>query len=89
MPQISVVLPVYNVEEYLRQCLDSLANQTFEDFEVASDTAPADSDPDDACSTDGKPSYQSQRCMESDHVHSGTYICSYFRYVIPTDVLRR
>ena len=34
MPQISVVLPVYNVEEYLRQCLDSLANQTFEDFEV-------------------------------------------------------
>ena len=25
----------------------------------------------------------------SDHVHSGTYICSYFRYVIPTDVLRR
>ena len=30
-----------------------------------------------------------KRCMESDHVHSGTDICSYFRYVIPTDVLRR
>ena len=34
MPEISVVLPVYNVEKYLRQCLDSLANQTFKDFEV-------------------------------------------------------
>lgn len=34
LPQISVVLPVYNVEKYLRQCLDSLANQTFGDFEV-------------------------------------------------------
>ena len=32
---------------------------------------------------------KSQRRMESDHVHSGTPICSYFRYVIPTDVLRR
>ncbi|WP_299524526.1 glycosyltransferase family 2 protein [uncultured Methanobrevibacter sp.] len=34
MPQISVVLPVYNVEKYLKQCLDSLINQTFDDFEV-------------------------------------------------------
>jgi len=34
LPQISVVVPVYNVEKYLRECLDSLANQTFEDFEV-------------------------------------------------------
>lgn len=34
MPQISVVVPVYNVEKYLMECLDSLANQTFEDFEV-------------------------------------------------------
>lgn len=30
----SVVVPVYNVEDYLSQCLDSLANQTFDDFEV-------------------------------------------------------
>lgn len=34
MPEISVVVPVYNVENYLRQSLDSLANQTFKDFEV-------------------------------------------------------
>lgn len=32
--KISVVLPVYNVANYLRKCLDSLVNQTFEDFEV-------------------------------------------------------
>ncbi|MDD5020556.1 MAG: glycosyltransferase family 2 protein [Endomicrobiaceae bacterium] len=33
MPTISIVIPVYNVEKYLRQCLDSVVNQTFSDFE--------------------------------------------------------
>ncbi|WP_296887529.1 glycosyltransferase family 2 protein [uncultured Methanobrevibacter sp.] len=32
--KISVVLPVYNVADYIRKCLDSLVNQTFKDFEV-------------------------------------------------------
>ena len=32
--KISVILPVYNVANYLRKCLDSLVNQTFKDFEV-------------------------------------------------------
>ena len=31
---ISVIVPVYNVEEYLEECLDSIKNQTFKDFEV-------------------------------------------------------
>lgn len=31
---ISVIIPVYNVEEYLRECIDSVLNQTFYDFEV-------------------------------------------------------
>ena len=31
---ISVIVPVYNVEEYLKECLDSIKNQTFTDFEV-------------------------------------------------------
>ena len=31
---ISVIVPVYNVEEYLEECLDSIKNQTFTDFEV-------------------------------------------------------
>jgi len=33
MAQITIILPVYNVEKYLRQCLDSIVNQTFKDFE--------------------------------------------------------
>ena len=33
MPKISVIIPVYNVEKYLSQCLDSILNQTFKDFE--------------------------------------------------------
>ena len=32
--EISVIIPVYNVEKYLVQCLDSVIAQTFTDFEV-------------------------------------------------------
>lgn len=32
-PKISVIVPVYNVEKYLRRCLDSIRAQTFTDFE--------------------------------------------------------
>lgn len=31
---ISVIVPIYNVQDYLAQCLDSLAAQTYADFEV-------------------------------------------------------
>ena len=31
---VSVIIPVYNVEQYLRQCLDSVINQTFKDIEI-------------------------------------------------------
>ena len=34
MPKISVIVPVYNVEQYLPQCLDSIINQTFKDIEI-------------------------------------------------------
>ena len=34
MVKVSVIVPVYNVEEYLSECLDSVINQTFDDFEV-------------------------------------------------------
>ncbi|GIE98615.1 glycosyltransferase family 2 protein [Paractinoplanes rishiriensis] len=33
-PRLSIVVPFYNVERYLADCLDSLARQTFGDFEV-------------------------------------------------------
>ena len=33
-PKISVIVPVYKVEKYLRQCIDSILAQTFTDFEL-------------------------------------------------------
>lgn len=33
-PTISVLIPIYNVEKYLRPCLDSLRGQSFSDFEA-------------------------------------------------------
>lgn len=32
--KISIVIPVYNADEYLQECLDSLLNQTLSDFEI-------------------------------------------------------
>ncbi len=34
MPKVSVVVPVYNVEKYLKECIDSILNQTLEDIEI-------------------------------------------------------
>lgn len=34
MPFLSIIVPVYNVESYLRDSLNSLLNQTFPDYEV-------------------------------------------------------
>lgn len=34
MPKFSVIIPIYNVEKYLRQCVDSVLNQEYTDFEV-------------------------------------------------------
>lgn len=34
MDTISVIVPVYNVEPYIRQCLDSVVNQTYKNLEI-------------------------------------------------------
>ena len=34
MPKISIIVPIYNSEEYLKECLNSLVNQTFKDIEI-------------------------------------------------------
>lgn len=33
-PAISVIVPIYNVEQYIKFCVDSILAQTFKDFEV-------------------------------------------------------
>ena len=34
MPAVSIIIPMYNVEKYVGECLDSILSQTFRDFEV-------------------------------------------------------
>ena len=34
MPEISIIVPIYNVEKYLSKCIESLLNQTFMNIEI-------------------------------------------------------
>ena len=34
MPEVSVIIPVYNMEQFLEDCLNSVLAQTFTDFEI-------------------------------------------------------
>ena len=34
VPKVSVIIPVYKTEDYLRKCLDSVCNQTLKDIEI-------------------------------------------------------
>lgn len=34
MPEISIIVPVYNVKEYIDQCVESLIDQSFKDIEI-------------------------------------------------------
>lgn len=46
MPEVSIIVPIYNVEKYLRRCLDSLVNQTMREIEIilVNDASPDFSD---------------------------------------------
>jgi glycosyltransferase involved in cell wall biosynthesis len=57
MPTISVIVPVYNVEQYLCKCLDSILNQIFTDFELL-------------LIDDGSPDKSGQICDEYAHKDS-------------------
>ena len=34
MPKVSIIIPTYNVEEYLRECMESVVRQTLHDIEI-------------------------------------------------------
>lgn len=34
IPAVSIIVPMYNVEKYIGDCLESILNQTFDDYEV-------------------------------------------------------
>ena len=34
MPKVSIIVPTYNVEAYLVECMESITNQTLEDIEI-------------------------------------------------------
>lgn len=34
MPTISVIVPIYNMERYIKRCIDSIINQSFNDWEL-------------------------------------------------------
>ena len=46
MPKVSVIVPVYNAEKYLQDCVDSILGQTLADLELileddgSTDTSP-------------------------------------------------
>lgn len=46
IPKVSILVPIFNVEKYLRQCLESVVNQTLKDIEIicindgSTDTSP-------------------------------------------------
>ena len=33
-PMVSIIVPVYNAEEYISRCVDSILNQEYKDFEL-------------------------------------------------------
>ena len=33
-PKVSILIPCYNVEKYIHQCMDSVVNQTLKDIEI-------------------------------------------------------
>ena len=34
MPKVSIIIPTYNVEAYLKECMDSVTRQTLKDIEI-------------------------------------------------------
>ena len=71
-PLVSIIVPVYNVEQYLPQCLYSIVNQTYENIEVicVNDGSPDNSIKilDDYASRDSRIKVVSQKIINNFHL---------------------
>lgn len=93
--KVSIVVPIYNVEEYLPKCLDSLINQTFKDIEI---WAISDGSPDNSVSIIKKYAKKDSRvkCIEKENGGYGSVLeyaiknieTDYFLVCDPDDWLR-
>ena len=64
MPKVSVLIPAYNVEKYVEECLDSILDQTMQDFEIICV---------DDCSTDGTLRILREYEERDDRIHVYTH----------------
>ncbi len=96
MAKVSVIVPIYNVEQYLPKCLDSLINQTFNDIEIL---AISDGSPDNSVEIIKKYAKKDNRvkCIEKENGGYGSVLeyaikhieTEYFIICDPDDWLRK
>jgi len=93
--KVSIIVPIYNVEQYLAKCLDSLINQTFKDIEI---WAVSDGSPDNSISIIKEYAKKDKRvkCVEKENGGYGSVLeyaikninTEYFLICDPDDWLR-
>lgn len=73
MAKISIIVPIYNVEQYLSKCLDSLVSQTFKDIEI---WAISDGSPDNSVDIIKKYAKKDKRikCIEKENGGYGSVL---------------
>lgn len=95
MAKVSIIVPIYNVEQYLPKCLDSLTKQTFKDIEI---WAISDGSPDNSVDIIKKYAKKDKRvkCIEKENGGYGSVLeyaiknitSEYFLICDPDDWLR-
>lgn len=73
MAKVSIIVPIYNVEQYLPKCLDSLISQTFKDIEI---WAVSDGSPDNSVSIIKEYAKKDKRvkCIEKENGGYGSVL---------------
>lgn len=68
MPQISIIVPIYKVDQYLQRCVDSILVQTFTDYELI---LIDDGSPDQSGQIDDEYAVQDDRMLSIHHKNGG------------------